>query len=141
MVEGKLRKLSQVSDDFITAINTQISKLTTTNYTIIEAADGSRRAIYVQPSNGNRRGMLEVAPSGTEISSQLALYGDSALGTAEYWSLLEFAGGVEEDIVSANLTDDYIFQITGNAGAKVWRYKQDGSLTFPSKLINTAIAD
>jgi len=135
---------AQRLQDFFTNIVTtviNIGTIRTTNYDINEDVDGTRPIIYIQPNNGNKRGMLEIAPSGTSTVTQIVLYGNSSADGTEVLSIQEFAGGVEMDFTSADLSSGVIFQITGTSGAKAWVMGQNGSLTLPGNLINTAIAD
>lgn len=129
-------EIQQFFTNIVTSIlNIGSGSILTTNYTIKEDLDGSFSGIFMYPNNGNKRALLVLNPSGTNTINQIVLYNGSARPATEYGSIETFQGGVEFSFVSADMDSFVLWTIIGNAGAKTWTYKQDGSLTLPGALI------
>lgn len=139
MVEGKLRKLSQCTSAFLAALGSVVTGITTALYTFAQELNASSvPALSVTSTGTNQDAELNLKPSGTAAASKLRLYTSDPVDSAKELSIVGFDTGAEIALSGADLTDDLLINISGNAGLKSWVLSQAGKLTLPGALIFNA---
>lgn len=132
MVEGKLRKISQCSSAFLAALAGVVTGITTALYTVAQQLnDLTAPAIRIQSTGTNQNAELDLVPSGTARASKLRLYTNPTPDNANTLSLIAFDTGAELYVGAADLSDDFLINISGNAGLKTYALKQDGTISLP----------